>query len=127
VARPSWTYQASVVSVPASGIVELDIDLGWRIHRRDLVVLAGISVRDPEMDGADEARRFLARLLPVGASVTLRSVGIDPVSGRTRGVIFTDGTKHVAHQMVEEGYALPWGESSWRRVPEWPRRRIVKR
>lgn len=127
--RPSWTYTAEVVAVNRADLVTLSIDLGWRIHRRDLVTLAGISVRDPEMDGADEARRYLATLLPVGTAVTLHSVGIDPVSGKTRGIVFTDGTKHVAHQLVEEGYALPWDERSWRRVPEWPRRkmRILKR
>lgn len=128
-ARPSWTFQARVLDIPASGVVLLEIDLGWRTFRRELVTLAGVSVRDPEMDGADEARRYLASLLPVGATVTLHSVGIDPVSGKTRGVIFADGSKHVAHLLVEEGYALPWDGSSWRRVPEWPRRRMrmVKR
>lgn len=128
-ARPSWTYQARVLDVPASGVVHLEIDMGWRTFRRELVTLAGISVRDPEMDGADEARQFLASLLPVGASVTLHSIGIDPVSGRTHGVVFTDGSKHVAHRLVEEGFALPWDGRSWRRVPSWPRRRMrmVKR
>lgn len=128
-ARPSWTYAAVVSEVLRADLVRLDIDLGWRLHHHALVTLAGISVRDPEMDGAAEARQFLTRLLPAGTTVTFHSVGIDPVSGRTRGVIFTDGTKHVAHLMVEEGFALPWDESSWRRVPEWPRRRarMVKR
>lgn len=105
-----YEYRATVVSVYDGDTITLDIDLGFYIHVKKVKMrLAGINA--PEMvSGAPpgmEARDYLRSLLPVGSSVTIKTIK-DRQEKYGRFLVYVYNPLDVNHTMVLMGYAVPY-------------------
>lgn len=126
------TFDAVVIlgAAPAGG----DTDYGFHVYREHplpdgraryvlhtpvrLLGCNAIELADP---GGVEARDNLARLIPVGSTVTLRTASPDKYGGRyDAGVILADGRDLVA-LLIEEQWAARYLGSGVKAVPPWPR------
>lgn len=106
-----YEYAALVVAVVDGDTVDLDIDLGLRTFRRDRFRLAGVDA--PELRAADPepgraAKAELARLLPMGAAVTVRTEKDRTEKyGRWLATVL-NGAVNVNERMVTGGFAKPY-------------------
>jgi endonuclease YncB( thermonuclease family) len=106
----TWTVPAVVFEVIDGDSVRLELDLGWRVYRRDPCRLVGINA--PELHGADRllglaARDALAGLLPVGERVTFVSHALDKYGRPLGQVLLADGTD-VGQSQLAAGHAVPY-------------------
>lgn len=114
-----YFYKASVVRVIDGDSVEVTIDLGFKIYKRDVVRLEGIDT--PELNSKDEearekaqaAKERLEQLLPVGATVFLDSRRLEKY-GRILGAIYIgeEPTVSVGEVLLIEGHAVPYPAKS---------------
>jgi endonuclease YncB( thermonuclease family) len=96
-----------VVEVIDGDTVRLDIDLGLRIRSVQPVRVAHVDA--PEMRTAEGrlARAFVASLLPVGSTVTLRTARPDKF-GRVLGSITLADGSDLAARLMDAGHASPY-------------------
>lgn len=116
---PMYVYRATPLRVVDGDTVDLDIDLGFHVHRHERIRLAGIDayeVRGDERDRGLEAKVALANLLwdQVGFPRPLK-VWTDRDRrgkwGRFIGVLLLelgDEWIDVNRWMVEQGHAVPY-------------------
>lgn len=76
-----------------------------------------IELKDP---GGLEAQQNLARLLPLGSTVTLRTVATDKYARYDAAITLPDGTDLVPH-LIATGWAAPWTGLGPKPTPAWPR------
>lgn len=114
------TYSAVVERIASSNLLVLRVDLGFHIWHQVLAELAGVGVRDLEMVGGEEARRFLTDMIPVGSTVTVHSTRLDPITGRAAVILLAESGKNVGVEMVRAGYAAVWDGEGLPRLPAWP-------
>lgn len=120
--KDDYTRNATVVRVIDGDTVALDVDLGFYVSVRMSCRLAGLNARELRDAGGPEARDHLARLLPVGQAVVVRSVEADKYAGRFIAVIVRNG-ESVNGRLLAEDWAAPYdghGLTS-EHVPPWPR------
>jgi len=82
--------------------------------------LAGVNAIEHNMPGGSEATAHLAGLLPVDATITVRSVGVDKYSRRFDGLITLPDGRDASAAMVTDGYAASWNGKGVRPTPPWP-------
>jgi endonuclease YncB( thermonuclease family) len=119
--KDDYVRNATVVRVIDGDTLEADLDLGWRHTWRSSVRLAGLNARELRDPGGPEARDHLARLLPPGTQVVLRSIELDKF-GRSLATVW-EGKTNINRLLLEEGWAAPYdghGLTS-AHVPVWPR------
>ncbi len=110
-----YIYKATILKIVDGDTLDLDIDLGFGIHRKQRVRLEGIDA--PELkdsnklakEAAKESKKFLESLLPVGLQVQLVSTSYDKY-GRVLGKIWTLNSSkepdiEVNDQLIKFGYA----------------------
>lgn len=105
-----YEYRATVVSVYDGDTATFDVDLGFFVHlKRVRVRLAGINA--PEMvrgvPAGVESRNYLRTLIPVGSSVTLRTVrDRQEKYGRWLASITNSYGVEVNDEMISAGHAV---------------------
>lgn len=109
-----WEYTATVDRVVDADTVDLDIDLGFEVHTKTRIRLAGIDaweVRCGEREKGLAAKRRLIELLEPERQVVLRTEkahGSKGKYGRWLGTLFIEyGTDlvNLNERLVAEGHA----------------------
>lgn len=107
----SYTYAGTVLRVLDADTVQVDLDLGLRIHSAQAVRVAGIDAPELSTAAGKAAREFVQELLPVGSQVAVSTRKPDKY-GRVLGSITYlgyGGTPHdLADKLVEAGHAQPY-------------------
>lgn len=98
--KPVYTYAATVEKVVDGDTVDVDLDLGMRIHFKTRLRLEGIDA--PEMSTGDgkTVKALLQELLPVGASVTVQTRKPDKY-GRALATVTSNAGVDVATWLLE--------------------------
>lgn len=116
--NPFYVYRAVPVRVVDGDTVDLDVDLGFQVYRRERIRLAGIDA--PEMRGPERPRGVEAREALIGMmwdGMKPRNVTLWTMRdrrgkfGRYIGVLFVtvNGESIDLNKwMVEKGYAEKW-------------------
>jgi endonuclease YncB( thermonuclease family) len=101
-----WTVPAKVERIIDGDTIEVTLDLGWGLYKRDHVRIAGINAPEKVTAAGKEAKAFIQTLLPVGADVTIVSKQLDKY-GRALAEVLV-GKVSVGPAMVAAGHAKPW-------------------
>ena len=101
-----WTVPARVERVIDGDTIDVTLDLGWRLYKRDHVRLAGINAPEKNTPEGVVARDRLAELLGDYADVILTSTGLDKY-GRALALVSLRGVD-LSHWMLDHGLAKPW-------------------
>lgn len=104
-----YEYLATVVRVVDGDTVDIDIDLGFRIHTSQRVRLQGINAPEVSTQAGKDAKAYLANVLMPGDHVTVISSkpGAGDKYGRYLARIM-DGATDISTMMVNTGHAVPW-------------------
>ena len=117
-----YEYSCIIKRVIDGDTVVVDIDLGFDVHLKDQHIrLEGIDapeVRTRDLEEKEkglEAKSFVESILPVGTEQVLKSYQYQGKYGRIIGSFHvysptTDRWTDLCKLMVEEGYAVKYGE-----------------
>lgn len=100
------TYPATVVRIVDGDTIEMEIDLGFRVHMKASVRVSGINAPELPTPEGQAARLFLAQYIPVNTRGVLTSHNLDKY-GRVLGDFLPDGSQHtVGDVMLNTGHAV---------------------
>jgi micrococcal nuclease len=120
--RAAYTYTATVVRVVDADTLRVDVDLGFGVWLRNQSIrLLGCNARELSEPGGKEARDHLTALLPVGRTVTIRSVKADKYGDRYDAQVTLPDGADLVRQLTNDGWVAPWTGTGERPVPAWPR------
>lgn len=103
-----YEYNATVVRVVDGDTVDIDVDLGLRVHTEARCRLLGLNAPEKRTEEGRQSAAFLAGLLPAGAAVRIRTQKDRTEKyGRWLAQVFL-GEADVGAQMVERGLATVW-------------------
>jgi micrococcal nuclease len=105
-----YNYSAQALRVIDGDTVELNIDLGLKVFRRESCRLSGINAPelnaiDPDVRAAAQASRDHLKFLIEGKTVFIKSKSLDKY-GRPLVLIYTTDGLNVNQEMVKKGYAV---------------------
>jgi endonuclease YncB( thermonuclease family) len=101
----TWTVPATVLRIVDGDTISLRLDLGWRITLEANARVIGINAPEMSTPEGQDAKRFAADHLPVGAQVTFVSKQLDKY-GRPLGSISYGGADF-GELMLTFGHAVP--------------------
>lgn len=117
-----YTYRAVMARVVDGDTVIVDLDLGRGLWlRKAKHRLAGCNARESDDPGGPEARDNLAALLPVGSTVTLRSLKPYKYGDEYMAEIVLPDGRELVPLLIAEHWAAPWDGRGERPLPPWPR------
>ncbi len=98
-------YAATITHIVDGDTVDLSCDLGFRIYSRDRFRLFGIDTPERGQAGWAEATAALKNMLPIGASVIIRTAKpYRDKYGRWLATIYADGVD-INAKMLSDGFA----------------------
>lgn len=106
-----YTYKATVLKVVDGDTVDIDIDLGFTIHVRQRVRLAGINAPEKNTEEGMASATFLRERLPVGHQVLIKSSkpgGGDKYGRYLAWIIEPSTDENINVTMVTSGHAFEW-------------------
>lgn len=107
-----YEYRATVVRVLDGDTLDLDVDLGLRVHVQARVRLQGINAPELRAVGEDgeRSRAHLLELTPLGSPVIIRTIKDRTEKyGRWLAVVWAlESGGSVNQRMVDEGYAVDY-------------------
>lgn len=109
-----YQYEARVARVVDGDTVDLVVDLGFRVRKKDRFRLAEIDTPERGQVGWSEAKQAVEALLPVGSPViiaTSHPAHRDPADkyGRWLATISNHDGINVNQYLLHEGLAKPYG------------------
>jgi endonuclease YncB( thermonuclease family) len=117
-----WAYpRATVAYIHDGDTVAADLDLGFGLKLRQALRLDGCNAIELGQPGGPEARDNLAALLPVGAVVAVRVVGLDKYAGRCDAQITLPDGRDLVTVLITGQWAVPWNGLGPKPTPPWPR------
>ena len=108
-----YNYLATVIRVIDGDTIELQIDLGFKMHYKTTCRLYGIDTPElriaAQKDAAKLAKAAVESLLPSGTSIRVESRELDKY-GRALVEVYLDGRLETSLNMwlVEQGHAKPY-------------------
>ena len=113
--KPEYTYKAIVERVVDGDTVDLLVDCGFNIMRKERIRFYGVDAwetRGEEREEGLKAKEFVQNLLPVGSECVVRTGKEQGKFGRYLGEIFvndprmaTDTRRSLNEMLLEEGHA----------------------
>lgn len=107
--KPAYAYPAVVERVVDGDTLALVIAVGFNTHVREKIRLRGIDCPELGSEEGEAAKRFVAKLLPPGASVVIRSSKSDKY-GRFVADVFVKDKKgkenFLNNLLLQEGFAV---------------------
>lgn len=105
--RPTFHYAATVERVVDGDTLDVDLDLGMRVHLKTRLRVAHVDTPETSTDAGKEARAYVSALLPAGAPVTVSTAKPDKYGRALATVILPDG-KDLASLLLDGGFAQPY-------------------
>jgi len=106
-----WTYRAEIVRVVDGDTLDVDVDLGFGVKKRERLRLGRVDAwetRGVEREAGLEATEFVERALFPGKEVTIQTRKRGKY-GRYIAEVSYDG-KNLADELLEHGHAEPYGD-----------------
>lgn len=107
-----FTYAATVVKVVDGDTVDMIVDLGFRVSRKDRFRLYGLNAPERNTPEGPLATAFLRSLLPEGKQVMIRShhpTSVPRTDPYGRYIVeIMDGEININDLIVEKGFAVPF-------------------
>ena len=107
VMKPQYTYKAVVQRVVDGDTVDLFVDCGFNIMRKERIRFYGVDAwetRGEEREEGLKAKEFVQNLLPVGSECVVRTGKEQGKFGRYLGEIFVND-RSLNEMLLEEGHA----------------------
>lgn len=107
VMKPEYTYKAVIERVIDGDTVDLLIDCGFNIIKKERIRFYGVDAwetRGEEREEGLKAKKFVQDLLPVGSEIVVVTGKQQGKFGRYLGEIFVDD-KSLNQLLLEEGHA----------------------
>lgn len=109
---PVFIYNATVEKVVDGDTVDLTVDLGFRVTRKDRYRLYGLNAPESKTPEGPLATEFLRSILPVGKKVVIRShrpTSVPRADQYGRFIVeIMDGAININDLVVEKGFAVPF-------------------
>jgi endonuclease YncB( thermonuclease family) len=102
----TWKVPARVERVVDGDTIDVTLDLGWKLYKKERVRVWGINAPEKNTVKGKEALRFLTEVLPVGSEVTIVSEKLDKY-GRALGRVLFE-TIDVGEYMIQNDLAKVW-------------------
>lgn len=102
-----YTYRAAVLKVVDGDTLDVDLDLGMRIHFHVRLRVAHIDTPETSTPEGKQVRDYVRELLPVGTVVTVSTEKPDKYGRALADVLLPDG-RELAHLLVNQGMAKPY-------------------
>ncbi len=102
----SWQGKATIQSNYDGDTLHAAIDLGFGIELHTKLRVAGVQAPEMPSIHGQEARNFLAALLPPASIVTVNSKRLDKY-GRAEAVLTMDDGRDVANEILISGHGIP--------------------
>lgn len=121
-----YVYNATVRSVYDGDTFRADLDMGLGVVFRGedgngiQLRLRGCNAIELHDLGGKEAQQNLASLLPIGSTVTLRTVKSDKYGGRYDAQITLADGRDLVSLLIQQGYAVPYTGQGPKLVPIFP-------
>ncbi len=106
--KRTWTVPAEVLRVVDGDTLEVMLDLGWGIHHKTKVRLAGINCPEMSTPEGVAARDFVRDLLWGPMKIEVASHSLDKY-GRTLGTVYFpagQGLADLAAELFAKGHAV---------------------
>lgn len=108
-----YQYRATIVRIIDGDTVEAEIDLGFDVHVRQTLRLAGINAPEPKgrtREQGDDATIHLANLIEDGGRITVHTEQDKRGSfGRYLATLWGErGVTSINQQMVDDGHAVKY-------------------
>lgn len=107
----AWVVPARLERVVDGDTLDVTLDLGWKLYKRDLVRIEGIDAPELSTDAGKAARLALIGRLDVAVDLLVVSVGLDKY-GRALATVYepaaANGDYSLGRWMILNGYAKPW-------------------
>ena len=110
--KPQYIYKATVQRVVDGDTVDLLVDCGFNIIRKERIRFYGVDAwetRGEERERGLKAKEFVMDLLPVGSECIVRTGKEQGKFGRHLGEIYIDG-KSLNDMLLLEGHAELYGK-----------------
>jgi len=120
--NPSYTYEATIDRVIDGDTLLVVIEVGFRIKVHDKLRLRGLDTPEVGTPEGDRAKKFVQRLLPVGATIIIKShkSQVDIYGRFVVDVLYRKGVSdpqeilkdavYLNQQLLDEGYAVRMAE-----------------
>ncbi len=109
-AKPSYVYEAVVERVIDGDTLWAVIDVGFGTQVREKLRLRGIDCPELGSPEGEAAKRFVQKVLPVGAGILLKTTPSDDKYGRYVADIFytgKDGAQaYLNNELLQKGFAV---------------------
>ena len=105
--KPQYIYKATVTKVVDGDTVDLLVDCGFNIIRKERIRFYGVDAwetRGEERERGLKAKEFVLNLIPPGTEVVVRTGKEQGKFGRYLGEIFFGG-RSLNDMLLEEGHA----------------------
>jgi micrococcal nuclease len=108
--KPTFTYAATVERIVDGDTLDVDLDLGMRIHVKARLRLEHVNAPEHGNAAGDAATAFVQRLLPAGTPVVVATAKPDKYGRALATVAF----QHDAHEvdlataLLQAGHAVPY-------------------
>ncbi len=105
--KPEYIYKATVTKVVDGDTVDLLVDCGFNIIRKERIRFYGVDAwetRGEEREMGLEAKRFVEETIPVGTEVVVRTGKERGKFGRYLGEIFVNNIS-LNDMLLAEGHA----------------------
>lgn len=105
--KPQYIYSATVDRVVDGDTVDLLVDCGFNIIRKERIRFYGVDAWEPrgeEREAGLKAKKFVQDLLPVGGECVVRTGKEKGKFGRYLGEIYIDD-KSLNDMLLENGHA----------------------
>jgi len=103
--KPAYAYEAEVESVVDGDTIWAVIDVGFGTRVREKLRLRGIDCPELGSPEGEAAKRFVAKCLPVGARILIKTTSSDDKYGRYVADVFA-GDLYLNNRLLEEGLAV---------------------
>jgi micrococcal nuclease len=103
-----YEYNATVVKIVDGDTIDVDVDLGMRIHRQVRLRFAGINAPEMSTQAGKESKKYLETILAVGDQVRIKTYQDPSIYDRYTAWITTGNTiaSSVNEEMVQSGHAI---------------------
>lgn len=90
--RPTFVYAATVEAVIDGDTIDVDLDLGMRMHFKTRLRLAHVDAAETSTIEGKNAKVMVAAMVPVGTKVTVSTQKPDKYGRTLATVVLADGS-----------------------------------
>ena len=109
-----WTYKAEVLRVVDGDTIDVLVDLGFGVYKKERLRLARVDAWETRLEEREKglaAKEFVKKETPEGSTVTITTSRKGKYGRYIAEVSYlgSDRAENLSDKLVQEGHAIPYG------------------